>query len=294
MQFGVSIPNFGSDYSARTLAEYAQDAERAGWDGFFLWDHVLAFSPGQMPVVDPWIALTAIAMTTDRIRIGPLVTPLPRRRPTKLARETASLDQLSGGRLILGVGIGGMPFEWEYLGEEPDRRIRGAMLDEGLEVVTGLWTGLPFSYRGEHYHVGGLPPDEDWQAIFYPPPLQRPRPPIWIAGTWPTKLPFCRAAGWDGVCPLKADGAMSPDDVRAMTNYILEHRSSDEPFDVVIAGATPGNDPSHGAGIVSAMEKAGATWWIEGIDPWRFGWTGENQWPSEEMRERINDGPPKG
>ena len=155
------MSNFGEGVDAREIAGLASEAEEAGWGGFFLWDHLLAFSPGQVPVVDPWIALTAIALSTSRVRLGPMVTPLPRRRPVKLARETASLDHLSGGRLTLGVGIGAMPYEWDYLGEEPDVRARGAMLDEGLEVLTGLWTGEPFGYRGQHYRIGGEPPEED-------------------------------------------------------------------------------------------------------------------------------------
>ncbi len=294
MRYGVSLPNFGADLSARRLADLAREAEEAGWDGFFLWDHVLAFAPGRVPVVDPWIALTAVAMSTERVRFGPLVTPLPRRRPTKLARETASLDQLSGGRLVLGVGIGALPYEWEYLGEEADVRVRGAMLDEGLAVLTGSWTGGPFAYRGAHYKVGGGPPDEDWRAVFFPPPVQRPRIPIWVAGTWPTKAPFRRAARWDGVCPTAADGAMTPRDVRDVVRYIAEHRTGDEPFDVVIAGETPGDDAAAGAAAVAAYEAAGTTWWIEGITPWRFGWTGDRPWPAEEMRARVRQGPPRG
>jgi alkanesulfonate monooxygenase SsuD/methylene tetrahydromethanopterin reductase-like flavin-dependent oxidoreductase (luciferase family) len=120
VRYGVSVPNFGIGVDARTIAELAREAEEAGWDGFFLWDHLLAFSPGPVPVVDPWVALTAVALSTSRLRLGPMVTPLPRRRPVKLARETVSLDHLSGGRLILGVGIGAMPYEYDYLGEEQD------------------------------------------------------------------------------------------------------------------------------------------------------------------------------
>src|SRR5918994_3738575 len=157
-RYGVSVPNFGVGVDARAIAELAREAEEGGWEGFFLWDHLLAFSPGPVPVVDPWVALTAVALSTSRVWLGPMVTPLPRRRPAKLARETASLDHLSGGRLILGVGIGAMPYEYDYLGEEADTRVRGAMLDEGLEVLTGLWSGEPFGHHGEHYRVAGDPP----------------------------------------------------------------------------------------------------------------------------------------
>ncbi|HEX2738828.1 MAG TPA: LLM class flavin-dependent oxidoreductase, partial [Rubrobacter sp.] len=271
MRYGLSLPNFGEGIDARTIAGLAREAEEAGWDGFFIWDHLLAFSPRPVPVVDPWISLAAAAMSTSRIRLGPMVTPLPRRRPAKLARESASLDHLSGGRMILGVGIGAMPYEWDYLGEEADMRVRGAMLDEGLDVLTGLWTGQPFAHRGKHYRIQGESPDEDWRAVFYPPPLQRPRVPIWVAGTWPVKPPFRRAARWDGVFPMKAEGRrilpMTPEDVRHVKRYVAEHRTEEGPFDVVVAGETPGDDRATGADIVEPYEEAGLTWWIESIDP---------------------------
>src|SRR5919107_2460309 len=190
VRYGVSVPNFGIGGDALAIAELAREAEEADWDGFFLWDHLLAFSPGPVPVVDPWVALTAVALSTSRVWLGPMVTPLPRRRPAKLARETASLDHLSGGRLILGVGIGAMPYEWDYLGEEPDARVRGAMLDEGLEVLAGLWTGESFRHRGGHYRVAGEPPNEDWRGVFFSPPLQRAPGPVWGGGTRPVKAPF--------------------------------------------------------------------------------------------------------
>ena len=300
MRYGVSLPNFGEGVDARTMAGLASEAEEAGWDGFFLWDHLLAFSPGPVPVVDPWVALTAAALSTSRVRLGPMLTPLPRRRPVKLARETASLDRLSGGRLTLGVGIGAMPFEYDYLGEEPDMRTRGAMLDEGLEVLTGLWTGEPFGYRGEHYRVGGETPNRGWRAVlFYPPPLQRPRIPVWVAGTWPAKPPFRRAARWDGAFPMKVEGGrivpMAPEEAREVARYVAGHRTSDDPFDLVVAGESPGDDRKEGARtVVAAYEEVGVTWWIESIDPWRFGWTeGEQPWPSEEMRRRVREGPPR-
>jgi alkanesulfonate monooxygenase SsuD/methylene tetrahydromethanopterin reductase-like flavin-dependent oxidoreductase (luciferase family) len=297
LRYGLSMPNFGEGIDAGEIAGLAREAEEAGWDGFFLWDHLLAFSPGPVPVVDPWIALAAAATSTSRIRLGPMVTPLPRRRPVKLARESASLDHLSGGRLVLGVGIGAMPYEWDYLGEEPDMRVRGAMLDEGLEVLTGLWTGEPFGHRGEHYRIGGESPDEDWRAVFYPPPLQRPRIPIWVAGTWPAKPPFRRAARWDGVFPMKAEGRrilpMTPQDVRDVTRYVAEHRVNEGPCDDDVEGETPGGDRAAGEEILVPYEEAGLTWWVESIDPWRFGWTESRPWPTAEMRARVLQGPPE-
>src|SRR5215212_11869028 len=143
MRFGVSVPCFGLDLDARLVTQWARAAEATGWDGFFLWDHLFAFAPGPVDVVDPWIALTAAACATTRIRLGTLVTPLPRRRPLVVARQTATLDRLSGGRLVLGVGTGAFPYEWDYLGEESDHRTRGEMLDEHLGLLDRLWSGEP-------------------------------------------------------------------------------------------------------------------------------------------------------
>lgn len=291
MRYGISIPPFADYSNPRTLAALAREAEAAGWDGFFIWDHMLF---GPIPVVDPWVALTAIALSTERIRIGPMVTPLPRRRPTKLARETVSLDRLSGGRLVLGVGIGESPWEWEYLGEQPDLRVRGAMLNEGLEVLTGLWSGEPFSFNGRHYRVEGELPDGTRRARFLPPALQSPRIPIWVAGVWPNKPPFRRAARWDGIFPMKKGGAMpTPDDLREMVAYVEAQRTSAGPFDVVLAGATPGADPAEDAAIVAPYAGAGLTWWVESVDPWRYGWNWDGDWPVEAMNERVRRGPPK-
>ena len=294
MHYGLGVPNVGEHLDALTLAHLAQDAEAAGWEGFFLWDHVVpaAVVSPTLPVVDPWIALTAIALRTRTIRIGPLVTPLPRRRPTKLARETVSLDQLSGGRLTLGVGIGDFLYEWDYLGEVADKRVRGAMLDEALEVVTGLWTGQPFSYRGAHYTVAGTPPEEAWQTVFLPTPLQQPRIPIWVAGIWPNKAPFRRAARWDGACPVKWDGAMTPSDVRELVAYIMRYRSSSEPFDVVIGGYTLADEDGTSVATLAQCAEAGATWWVEDLGPWRFAGAGDGTAALEQLQARIRLGPP--
>jgi alkanesulfonate monooxygenase SsuD/methylene tetrahydromethanopterin reductase-like flavin-dependent oxidoreductase (luciferase family) len=242
------------------------------------------FGPGEkVPVVDPWVALTAAAMTTRRIRLGTLVTPLPRRRPWKLARETVTLDRLSGGRLVLGVGIGD-PADREYadFGEDADPKARARRLDEGLAVLTGLWSGEPFSFEGEFYRVR--------EAIFQPRPVQSPRIPIWVGGFWPSKPPMRRAARWDGVNPLKrtSDGfpALTPDDVRDLMAYIDAFREGDAPFDVVISGETPGDDRARAGEHVAAYAAAGATWWIEVLDGYRG--------PFAATRERVRQEPPVG
>src|SRR5215211_309557 len=131
MRYAINMPHFGPFGDPRRLAELAREAEQAGWDGFFLWDHLLFEQP--LPMVDPWVAMAAMAMTTERIKLGALVTPLPRRRPRKLAREIVTLDHLSNGRLIVGVGIGGDWWgEYSAFGESPDDKLHAAMLDEGL------------------------------------------------------------------------------------------------------------------------------------------------------------------
>lgn len=278
MHYGVTTPNWGDYGDPRLLAELACEAEAAGWEGFFIWDHIKW--PAQDPTADPWVALAAMAMRTERIRLGTLVTALPRRRPWKLARETLTLDQLSGGRLILGVGSGYfLNEEFAAFGEETDPKIRATKLDEGLEVLTGLWSGEPFSYDGTQYQVKNV--------CFTPPPVQRPRIPIWVAGTWPLKAPFRRAARWDGVVPIGRDfeKPLTPAEIRDIAAYIKEHRASQEPFEVAGGGQTPGRDAAEDAAIVAPYAEAGLTWWLEYRGPWLSSLA--------EVRERIRKGPPR-
>jgi alkanesulfonate monooxygenase SsuD/methylene tetrahydromethanopterin reductase-like flavin-dependent oxidoreductase (luciferase family) len=265
------------------VAELAHEAEEAGWDGFFLWDHLLFENKWRLPIADPWVALAAMAMRTSRIRLGPLVTPVPRRRPWKLARETVTLDHLSNGRLILGVGLGWPPVDdFARFGEESDDKVRAARLDEGLDILTGLWSGEPFSYQGQHYHI-------QEETVFLPRPVQAPRIPIWVAGFWPKKAPFRRAARWDGVFPLSLnvnwDQSIPPAEVQATLAYIQSQRASDTPFDVTVGGETPGDDPARAAAIVAPYGAVGVTWWIENVVPQRG--------PLEAMRQRIRQGPPR-
>ncbi|MBN1203145.1 MAG: LLM class flavin-dependent oxidoreductase [Anaerolineae bacterium] len=283
MKYGLDIPPFGGLGDARTLADLARDAEAAGWDGFFIWDHI--DRDVVLDIVDPWIALAAVAMQTERIRLGPLVTPLPRRRPWKVAREAVSLDHLSGGRLVLGVGLGsGQPSEWNNLGEETDLKRRGAMVDEALDIITGLWSGEPFSYRGQHYTVT--------DSQFVPVPVQQPRIPIWTGGYWPNKKPFLRAARWDGVFPLPGrDGVLSPEQIHDLVAFIREHRADDRPFDILHrCEPLPGADLDRAAARVAPYALAGVTWWIEALHPWHFG-GGWDDWPVEAMRDYVRRGP---
>jgi alkanesulfonate monooxygenase SsuD/methylene tetrahydromethanopterin reductase-like flavin-dependent oxidoreductase (luciferase family) len=291
VKYAISIPNFGPFSELDRLGRVAREAEVAGWDGFFLWDHVLF---GPLPTADPWIALAVLALNTSRIRLGALVTPIPRRRPIKLARETVTLDHLSNGRLIFGAGLGNGPWEWDYLGEEPSLKVRAAMLDEGLEVLARAWSGEPFSFEGRHYRISG-DPQFGGQSFFRARPLQEPRIPIWIGGEWPGRAPFRRGARWDGIVPLKrVDMVMTPDDLRQCVDYTLQHRESREPFDVVTGGFTDGRDRAKDAALMAEYEDAGLTWWIENILPNRYGWNWdwEQPWPVEAMEDRVRLGPP--
>ena len=279
MHFGVLVPNFGSCCgSPRELAELAVDAEGAGWDGFFIFDHISYSNNERVPLADPWVALAAIAMKTKRMRIGPLVTPLARRRPWKLARETVSIDHLSNGRLTLGVGLGD-PADVEFtpLGENSEDRIRAAKLDEGLEVLVGLWSGESFSYLGKHYEVRN--------AQFLPRPLQSPRIPIWVAGRWPRREPFLRAARWEGVFPLGlAQGSkLNPDEIRMVLSFIRNHRVDTTAYDLVATSGANGLVDDNK--MLTAYATAGATWWMEDVRNWRNS--------REALGNRIRKGPPR-
>jgi alkanesulfonate monooxygenase SsuD/methylene tetrahydromethanopterin reductase-like flavin-dependent oxidoreductase (luciferase family) len=286
MRFGIYSPAFGAFSDPRVLADLAHEAEESGWDGYFLWDHVM-FSAGPVrppnpqnaPMADPWVTLAAMAMTTSRIRLGPVVTPVARRRPWKLAREAVSLDILAGGRAVLGVGIGGDQYgrEFSAFGEPPDDHTHAEMLDEGLEVITGLWSGEPFSYQGKHYHVDNVQ--------FLPRPVQQPRIPIWVAGNWPNKKPFRRAARWDGVAAGSVTGRLTPDDYREMATYINEFRTSTSPFDIVRTAMLPPGEPGEVAEAIAEYEQAGVTWWLVPLE--------DDMGPIEELRARIHKGPPR-
>ena len=286
MRHGLSVPCFGTGLDAALVADWAVAAEAAGWDGFFLWDHLFAFAPGPVDVVDPWIALTAAACATERIRLGTLVTPLPRRRPVVVARQSVTLDRLSRGRLVLGVGIGGGPFEWEYCGEQPDLATRGDMLDEHLELLERLWTGEPVRHEGRHYRAAG----PDWSAVCYPPPLQQPRIPVWVGGTWPGSRPFRRAARWDGVVPMRLDGRWEVADTAAVAALVGSLRTAAAPYDLAVPGETDGGDPAR-LDRYAEHRDAGATWFVEAVHPWRYGWAESAPWPLAAMRERIEAGP---
>ena len=234
MKYGFVLP-YGD---ARTAADFAFEAEQAGWDGFFVWEPVWGW--------EAWMMLTAAAMRTERIRLGTMITPVSRMRPWELASKTVTLDHLSNGRVILAVGLGAIDTGFAEFGEETDRKTRAELLDEGLDIVTGLWHGQPFNYDGQHYHIK--------ETKFYPlpPPVQQPRIPIWVVGAWPKEKSMQRVLRYDGLLPnvMSEDGQhreMTPDDVRAMREYTTAKRSAATPFDIVVEGRTPGDETDRAA-----------------------------------------------
>jgi alkanesulfonate monooxygenase SsuD/methylene tetrahydromethanopterin reductase-like flavin-dependent oxidoreductase (luciferase family) len=228
---GIFVAPFDELSEPRLVAELAARAEAAGWDGFFVWDHVEYRAPVSA-VADPWVTLAAVATATERLTIGPLVTPLPRRRPHQLARETVTLDRLSGGRLVLGVGLGSDrtgEFDPARFGEEGDPRARAALLDDGLERLSAYWAGE-----------------------FEPRPLQRPRIPVWVAARWPHRRPLARAARWDGLFPIDLPG---PEALVEMAAEI----GREEGYDLVVENPA-GTDPD-------PWIEAGATWCLTSFGP---------------------------
>jgi alkanesulfonate monooxygenase SsuD/methylene tetrahydromethanopterin reductase-like flavin-dependent oxidoreductase (luciferase family) len=276
LRYGFLIPTG----DPRTVAELAHEVEEAGWDGVFYWDGICV---GDMDTFDPWVVMAAMAMRTERVRIGAVLTPPARRRPWKLARETVALDHLSGGRLVLPVGLGAIDDGgFSKVGEPTDRKVRARLLDESLEILTGLWSGEPFSYRGEHYRLE--------EMTFLPPPVQRPRIPVWVVGAWPSKRSMGRALRYDGVLAATAGGSaespgVTPETIREIKEYVGENRAETTPFDIVWEGQTPGEDPGQAASIVRPYAEAGATWWIESP------WTPPNE--PDDLRVRIKQGPPR-
>jgi hypothetical protein len=275
MKYGFVLPSG----DARTAADYAREAEPAGWDGFFVWEPVWG--------IDAWVSLTAAAMQTERIRLGTMLTPLSRMRPWELASKAATLDNLSNGRVILSVGLGAIDTGFQEFGEVTDRKARAELLDEGLDILTGLWRGQPFNYDGKHYKIK--------EAKFYPPPppVQQPRIPIWVVGAWPRLKSMRRVLRYDGLLPAVQDEKgqwqqMTPDDLFAMKTFVESNRSQTTPFDIVVEGETPGDDGERAATIIRPWVEAGATWWIE--TRWQVP---RNEEGLSVVRQRIRPGPPR-
>lgn len=274
MKYGFVLPRG----DARTAGEIAQIAEGVGWDGFFVWEPVWG--------IDAWIALTVAAMRTRHIRLGTLLTPLSRMRPWKLASETATLDNLCGGRVQLAVGLGAIDTGFRAFGEVTDRRLRAELLDEGLAILTGLWGGQPFAFRGRHYTV------EPTDFMPPPPPVQQPRIPIWVVGALGSAKSLDRALRYDGLLPQAFDTL--PDGSRrarqanqtelAAVLPQIRRATGDAPFDIVIEGETPADDRARAAALVAEWAAGGATWWIEAL------WSLQDD---AAVRARVMAGPPR-
>ena len=288
MRFAVDVPNFGDFADPRVVADLARRAEEAGWDGLFVWDHVTHRKELRRAIADPWVLLTAAALATRTIRLGTMVTPVARRRVPKLAREVTTLDRLTGGRMILGVGLGSpIADEFGSFGETTDTKELAARLDEGLEALNLLWSGEPVTFHGDHVRI------ED--VAFRPTPVQRPRVPIWVGGVWPARRPMRRAARWDGAAPilLSADGGPPPQPdaatVREIHAFLTGCRAAaglgEEPFDLVMSGTTPAS-PAAAADLTGSLGQAGATWWAECL------W--EDLESAGPMIRRTEQGPPRG
>jgi alkanesulfonate monooxygenase SsuD/methylene tetrahydromethanopterin reductase-like flavin-dependent oxidoreductase (luciferase family) len=265
MRQGVFFPAFDGVADPNRLAELAVSAESAGWDGIFLWDHLL-YDGGVTKILDPYISLAAIAAATSTIQLGPMVTPLIRRRPQIVARQAVTLDLLSHGRLILGFGIGddGEVGELSRFGEITDAAVRGEALSEGLEVLTGLLSGEPVRHAGERYTIDDV--------TFQPTAARAGGIPIWLAARWPNIAPLRRAAHYNGVFVISMNDA---DDVAQLRTRLVSYGADLEHFDVVVSGFV-GDDPTPWA-------KAGVDWFLSWIGPYNLDF--------DEVREMIMDGP---
>ncbi|HET6507976.1 MAG TPA: LLM class flavin-dependent oxidoreductase [Baekduia sp.] len=284
LRFAVGLPNVRAYGDPRALVRLGELAERSGWDGVFVWDN-LAVRDGQAPypVADPWAVMAALAVTTRSVRLGVMVTVLPRRLPAEVARQSVTVDVLSGGRLIFGAGLGShAEDEFACFGQDPDPVVRGEKLDEALDVLVGLWTGERCTVQGRWFTVR--------DQTFLPTSPQQPRMPVWIAGRWPSRRPFRRAARWDGVFPAYgAYGtatAMPPEVLAEIVAFVRRHRDPAlGPVDVVLEGETAGTDPVREAERIQRYREAGLTWWVE-----KLGWF---RGDLDLVERRIAAGPPR-
>jgi alkanesulfonate monooxygenase SsuD/methylene tetrahydromethanopterin reductase-like flavin-dependent oxidoreductase (luciferase family) len=268
MRFGIVV-NAGDP---REMAQLAAEAEAAGWDGVFYYD---AIAIGDAEMYDPWVVLAAMAMPTERVTLGLIVAAPARRRPWKLAREAMTVDRLSGGRLVLPVGLGTLDDGgFGNVGEPTDAKTRAEMMDETLAILDGLWSGEPFGFEGRHYKFGPM--------AFRPTPVQRPRIPIWVVGAWPNERSMRRVLRWDGIVTQTDDVA----EIKAIAEYVGREQPAElrsRPFEIVVQGRTPAGKPAAGARKVRPYAEAGATWWIEA------NW---NAATVASVRERVAAGPP--
>jgi alkanesulfonate monooxygenase SsuD/methylene tetrahydromethanopterin reductase-like flavin-dependent oxidoreductase (luciferase family) len=260
------------------ILEMASVAEENRWDGFFTWDGI---SLGEIDTYDPWTLLGALAVTTSRMTLGAMIFPLARRRPWKVARESITVDRLSGGRFVLPVGLGAANDDAGFArvsGEATERRTRAELLDETLEILDLAWRGERFDFDGRHYHAHDI--------VFRPTPVAQPRIPVWAVAPFPAPRSMARAMRWDGVIPSMqgSEEHLTPEQVTTVRDWLAEHRPADAgPFELVVEGVSP-DDPAAAAEHLAAYEEAGATWWIESR------WAGEVSRP-DRLLARIAQGP---
>jgi alkanesulfonate monooxygenase SsuD/methylene tetrahydromethanopterin reductase-like flavin-dependent oxidoreductase (luciferase family) len=259
--------------SASEQLDQAQQAEEHGWDGVFVWEAAYG--------VDAWSLLAAMAARTTRIRLGTLLTPLPWRRPWKVASQVATVDELSGGRVVVSVGLGALMTDLPSTGEPVDRRTRASMMDEGIDLMRALWRGEQ-QYSGQHYTYACERPDL-FEALAAP----RRDIPVWVVGAWPRPKSMRRALRCDGLVPQYDGDDWGPERMKDIRNWVDER--VDRPLDIVSEGATPADDPATAAEQVAAWADAGATWWLE------TRWEMPHHSPERmrEVRERIAAGPPR-
>lgn len=282
MKFGLNVINIWDKAEhvknpAEFLLNLAAAADRAGWDGFFLWDHITWFMPAGM--TDPWTTLAAIANRTNNLRLGTIVTPLPRRRPQVVARQLITLDHLSNGRAVLGVGLGGDARDYTAFGEEFNYKLLAEKLDEALDVITRLWSGKQVSHHGKHYTV------ED--VTFLPKPIQKPRIPIWVGGESTGALKRAsRYDGWviGGPAPSANQPGFSLDQLSKSVEKIKHYRGKEDQFDVVYGMEFPEEEKLLKETVQKA-DSVGVTWMLEGIYGLRF--------YAEQAMERVKEGPPR-
>lgn len=271
MKFGFVYP-LGD---AKAVAYASEIAEKAGWDGFFTWEPVWG--------IDAWVSLTACALRTKKIKLGTILSPLPRLNPWKLASESATLDNLSGGRIIVAVGLGALDKAWLSMGEIQDRKIRAELLDEGLVLLDKFWQGKPFSFTGKHYII------DEYDFLLPPPTLQRPRIPIWVVGALGYNKSMNRAFKYDGILPTlqkkRKNETLNVEDVREIKRISIE-KYGKKPFDIIIPKEHLPEDFKVNKENILEFEKAGGTWWIEGM--WEMM---EKKNPEAEILERIKKGP---
>lgn len=265
VQFGVTLPIFDGLADPRVLGDLAAAAEARAWDGIFVWDHVYYRAPARA-ATDPWVAIATMATRTQSIRLGPMVTPLARRRPHVVARQVVALDHLSNGRMTFGVGLGldASGGEFERFGEETDDKRRARVFDEALELFVALTSGEHVDHRGDHFRATDV--------TFLPRPVQD-RVPIWVAARWPNRRPLDRAARYDGLFIIEVE----PRDLPAAVELVSQRRPSGMAGYDVVVDAPPHTDPE-------PWRRAGATWMLTTFDPFETS--------PDAVHDVIETGPP--